>query len=808
MRFSRRSFVAAAPCGLLAVVRSAAQAKVGFPSSPPNERVLFPQPRDGEVAAINPPGFAWWRAPGADSYALAILEESGPEVYRASGLRDPVHLPATSLKPGGYVWDVEACDREGRVLARRGRWRFQVPDGLTAFPWTAPEGILERVPATHPRYIFLREALPEIRRSLAAGRKRAWDSIRAGAERYLATAPPKPPQYHTYPDEARQRMGYVTYFREFRRVIDNAMSTLALAYVLSGEERYGLAAKRILLEVESWGIEGPMSVLAPWGDEPGLSMARHGHRAYDWLWELFDADERRRVREMTVGRARQVLERLKKADYLAQPAESHNGRLIAYLSEYAVVLKDEAPDAAEWLDYSLRALTTFYPHWADADGGWAEGISYALSYNTIYLGALESLLAAADYNLYQRPFYQKFRRFILYCTSPVGEIRPFGDGAEGGVGSAGATLMMHHGRRFQDSACVWYARQTGASVTGDPLVALLTEDNVPAEPPSDRPSAAVFRGVGWAALHSALDRPSEDTFLLFKSSPYGSVSHSHADQNSFAILKGGHALAIPSGYYGPAYGMPHHAEWTRQTKANNSILVNRQGQLVRSAKAQGRIADFRHEHVLTYVAGDAAAAYGGRLKTFLRHILFLRPGLFAVLDELEASEPAEFRWLLHAFEQMDTHQERRLIVSHRGGASLSIRLSCDAGLEFSQTDQFDTPYNEGNPPEYHEEKPNQWHFTARTLAPATRTRIGAAMVVRGPRESFRTEWLERSGWAGVSIHTESGQGVVWMQITPGEPPPEGIPEGTLLGGRWDPLEGSPETLLVAASSIDTAMGHR
>ncbi len=795
MDLTRRDFFAAAGA-LSAALRSPGQGKVEFPSSPPNERVLFPQPRDGDVVGINPPGFAWWRAPGAAHYRLVIFNGKADEVYRSSPLTDPVHLPSATLAPGDYAWDVEACDRDGRVLARRGAWRFRIPDDVPDFPWIPPQQILDRVPDTHPRYMFLRDALPEIRRSLGAGRKRAWDSIRSSAERYLGTAPPKPPEYHTYADPARQRMGYVTYFREFRRVIDNAMSTLALAYVLTGDERYGLHAKRILLEVESWGIEGPMSVMAPWGDEPGLSMARHGHRAYDWLWDLYDEDERRRVRQMTIGRARQVLERLKKADYLAQPSESHNGRLIAYLSEYAVVLKGEAPDAVEWLDYSLRALTTFYPHWGDADGGWAEGVSYALSYNTIYLGALESLLAAAGYNLYQRPFFQRVRRFILYCTSPVGEMKPFGDGAEGGVGSSGATLMMHHGRRFRDPACVWYARQTGASITGDPLIALLTEDDVPAEPPSDLPSAAVFRGIGWAGLHSALDKPREDTFFLFKSSPYGSVSHSHADQNSFAILKGGKALAIPSGYYGPAYGMPHHAEWTRQTKANNSILVNGEGQLVRSARAQGRITAFRHQRVLTYVAGDAAAAYMGKLKLFLRHVLFLRPALIAVLDELQAPEPAEYRWLLHAFDQMEADEEQRLVVSRRGDAELAVRLSCDAGLAFSQTDQFDTPYNEGNPPEYHQDKPNQWHFTARTRERVAQTRIGAAMVVRGPGEDFRTEWLEHPGWAGVSVENEQGQGLLWMQTTPGAAPPEGVAPGVLLAGQWRPREGALETLFV------------
>ena len=788
MPYSRRRFVAAGVGAALAGTRRLSAA-VAFPTRPANDRVLFPQPLDGARAAVNPPPFAWWKAQGAATYRLGVWNEAGTQVLDAPYLKDPVYLSSECLPPGHYAWNVEACDTVGdTVLARRGFWYFDVPEALPEFPWEEPAAILERVPGGHPRYVFLRDALPEIRATLTTTRKRAWDSVRSSAQRYLTTGLPGPPRYHLEPDPVRQRMGYTKYFACLRRFIDSAMSTLALAYVISGEERYGLAAKRILLEVESWGIEGAMSVSAPWGDEPGLSMAKHGHRAYDWLYDLFDSSERARVREMTAGRARQVLARLKRADYLAQPAESHNGRLIAYLSEYAVTLNEEAPDAAEWLGYSLKALTTFYPHWGDADGGWAEGVSYALSYNAIYLGALESLLAAAGYDLYRRPFFRSVRRFFLYCTSPIGEIKPFGDGTEGGVGSGATGLMNHHARRFQDPVSAWYAAQTGTSV-GDPMLALVTEDNVERRPPADLPPAAVFRGIGWAAMHSALDDPRRDTFLLFKSSPFGSVSHSHADQNSFAILKGGAALAIPSGYYGPAYGMPHHNLWTRQTKANNSVLVNGAGQVVRSASAAGRISAFRHQNAMTYACGDAAAAYGGTLKRFLRHVLFLRPGLVAMLDELEAAEPAEFQWLLHAFDAMETNEEDNTVVCSRKGATLSVKLACPAGMIFSQTDQFDTPYNEGNPPEYHENKANQWHFSARTAGKRTAVRIGALMVVRGAGEEFETGWLSHPGWAGLSLRDGGGEGALWVRLEAGAAPPAGAGDGNILSGTWNSEEG-------------------
>jgi len=798
MRSSRRAFLQIVPTAGPVLWLPASAAQVRFPEKQ-SERALFMQPLDGAEPAVNPPGFAWWRAAGAHSYRLEVRTSAGKVACEAAGMKDPVHLPTRTLPPGEYTWDVEARDEAGQVLARRGVWKFRIAKGLPELPWQDPKALLARVPAGHPRYMFPKSALPEVRRSLTAGRRAAWEALKRVADRALKTPLPKRPLYDTFEGKTRQRMGYATYFREFRRHIDGAMSPLALAYLLSGEERYGLAAKRILLEVETWGVEGTMSVLSPFGDEPGLSMARHGHRAYDWLHDLFDEGERRRVREMTTLRSRQVLQRLRRADYLHSPAESHNGRMIAYLSEYAVVLQGEAPDAAEWLDFSLSAFTTFYPHWADSDGGWAEGISYALSYNTLYLPAIEALRAATGFDLYKRPFFRRVRRFFLYCAAPRGEMRPYGDGADTpGVGPAGAVLMMHHGRRFQDPAAVWYAEQAGGLAEGvsDPLVAVLTEDATKPVPPSNLPAAAVFRGIGWAALHSALDRPEEDTFLLFKSSPFGSVSHSHADQNSFCILKGGRALAIASGYYGPAYSMPHHADWTRQTKANNAVLVNGEGQVVRSAEARGRIADFRHQKALTYVCGDAVEAYAGKLKRCLRHVLFLRPGLFVVLDDLEAPAPARFDWLLHAIDKMQVDEAAGTVTAMRGGASLTVRLDCDAGLGFHLTDQFDTPYNEGNPPEYHEQRANQWHFKATTQQPASEVRIAAVMAVRGPAEKLEVDWKQHPGWSGAALRTPDGSGEVWAQRAAGAAPPSGVPATARLFGLWRPVTGETERLMV------------
>jgi hypothetical protein len=152
---------------------------------------------------------------------------------------------------------------------------------------------------------------------------------------------------------------------------------------------------------------------------------------------------------MCRARAWQTYRRLERKNYLTFPGESHDGRLIAYLTDMSLAMAGETPDAETWLTYSLKALLTFYPHWAGIDGGWAEGTPYGLWYNTFYIPAFESLRQLADYDLWQRPFFNNVRYFFFYCMANHGEIRPFGDAAESGGpgvrgGSGYAEFMSFH----------------------------------------------------------------------------------------------------------------------------------------------------------------------------------------------------------------------------------------------------------------------------------------------------------------------------------------------------------------------------
>jgi hypothetical protein len=111
---------------------------------------------------------------------------------------------------------------------------------------------------------------------------------------------------------------------------------------------------------------------------------------------------------MCEARAWQTYRRLIRCNYLAYPGESHNGRLIAYLAEMALVMAGEVEGPQNWLEYSLKALCTFFPHWGGTEGGWAEGTTYGQTYNLKYIPAWLRSLEALFFS--ENPLFL----FLLY----------------------------------------------------------------------------------------------------------------------------------------------------------------------------------------------------------------------------------------------------------------------------------------------------------------------------------------------------------------------------------------------------------
>jgi hypothetical protein len=428
------------------------------------------------------------------------------------------------------------------------------------------------------------------------------------------------------------------------------------------------------------------------------------------------------------------------------------------------------------MDYAMRALLTVFPHWGGKDGGWAEGVNYVLSYNERFITPLQSLFEATGYDLWQKSYFRNMRYFLMYCASPLGEVAPFGDGEHISIKDRAENIyavLLFHALRYRDPATRWWIEQLekdgGNSARLGEMHRILLEDDLKPEKPNRLPPDRAFFGIGWAALHSDILNPDNDLLLLFKSSPYGPVSHSHADQNSFAILKGGKALAAPSGARYPQHQSPFHFQYTNLTLAHNALLINGEGQIDRNSEANGRLVDFKSTPHMGYVAGDAQKCYGEVLDSYQRHVVLIRPSVILVIDDLSGPQPFAVDWLLHSRQKMILDPDNQIIESFRFDKSMKTRMVTTDDLDFEMTNEWPIDPKKDYPMVTKAPPAKEWHFSASTREKSKRKRIVAVMQVKENGEypdcKFRLEdgRLFLSGqsgddeWSGtIQINTDAG----------------------------------------------------
>jgi hypothetical protein len=132
--------------------------------------------------------------------------------------------------------------------------------------------------------------------------------------------------------------------------------------------------------------------------------------------------------------------------------------------------------------------------------------------------------------------------------------------------------------------------------------------------------------------------------------------------------------------------------------------------------------------------GDASHAYGDDidLRIFRRHLLFLRPGVLLVYDELEAGHKAQWEWMLHSPNKMTI--ANKVVIGGNKKAKTRVDFFASSQLSTNIHTRYDPP-----PVNWRKKKnskgkiivyPDQWHFSAVSAVPQEKLRILAVIQVR------------------------------------------------------------------------------
>jgi len=671
--------------------------------SPRDNQVRY-SPADGDVSGTNPPAFIWLPAENVDTYVLQYSRDRTFPPDQTVTVRDidiTVHVPTSTMEQGTWYWRYGYHDgNEDRFSRARS---FEIPESAVDFPLVTAGQLIDRIPQQRPRLFYSPELLEDIRND-TDGRYSFLDPVIEEAEKILTMEEPLFEEPDPWPEE-NYRPIYNQTWRAMRPYTQR-MVTSALAYLYTGDERFADEARRRLMHFMTWDVDGPSSAL--WPTELGMDIAENATPVFDWIYDTLSDEERRKCIEVLTARMDQIHRDVHRARPMeSSPYSSHPGRMVGFVMEGGIVLAHEAEEATDWLDYTLKLLWSTYPAWGGDEGGWHEGVSYWRG----YMRRIFRVVAELDrYGilLKNKPFFQNTGYFGLYAGYPHRPTRAFGDGQIGSVGRGYGELMYVLSGLYQNPYFRWHAEVSDVRNPSGRAAVLYHDPELSAESPENLPQSRVFYDVGIAAMHSNMADPENNVLMLFKSNPFGAISHNHASQNAFVIEAFKEPLAISSGAR-QWHSSPSHREWMWQTRAHNSILVDGEGQVARQRSSSGKIIAYEEHGDFVFATGDATAAYGGRLDRFHRHVLFIRPDYFVIIDDLITSGDAStFQWLMHAPVEIQVDQLENVMVSRSGNARLTTRFLTPGKLEYSQHTGFTPEMQEP------ERMWNQFHVTAST----------------------------------------------------------------------------------------------
>ncbi|RMG30817.1 MAG: DUF4962 domain-containing protein, partial [Gammaproteobacteria bacterium] len=293
--------------------------------------------------------------------------------------------------------------------------------------------------------------------------------------------------------------------------------------------------------------------------------------AYDWLYDRWRPDQRRRLAQRVVEAANYIITFIRRQALSPYNVYLYNSPLQALVA-CAIAAWHDLPEAdrpMRWTWYYLERVVR--PVWRQVmgrHGGWHEGGEYVgigIGDAIYRIPALWRRATGEDW-FATEPGLRGFADFLVYRTRPDGTHMRWGDGAffDRRV-PARVPLAMETGNR-----AAYSLRCPPPGLPSFRPWGPLTRDAFCDPSAIARlPLARYFDGLGLVVARSDWSRNA--TYVTFKAGD-NFWSHVHLDQGAFTLFKGG-PLAIDSGYYGPSYQSDHRFDYSAQTIAHNVVTV-------------------------------------------------------------------------------------------------------------------------------------------------------------------------------------------------------------------------------------------
>lgn len=662
--------------------------------------------------------------------------------------------PHQILANGIWYWRFRSVDKIGKEMPWSEIYSFTVTKEIPQFVTPPYDTFVGNLPKGYPRlYCFMEDGLKKAPATIQSHPEYKELVRRAGTA--LETDYEKSPE----PYKVAGKMGQMANF-------------LYTAYRCTDKQIY---AEKMLSYVRALLASAPDKNLTHdfyCGDV--LFLFTH---TYDACYDQLTADEREQI-EKCVFRIAQYHHNIqRKGTEENHIFDNHYWqRTFREMLQIGLMFADTNDTAREMLEYCYELWTARAPASGfNRDGEWQNGQGYFnANVKTLwYVSALITYMTGAD--LLQHPFFKNLGKALVYTCPPASMSAGFGDGNESFSSPTRQRVALadYLARETGDPYAIWYCNEI-KNATDDIDMRLYrigkSDKTYPlGQPlPSNAPKAVWFEDLGEMVAHSNLQHYRENLFLSFRSSPFGSGSHTLADQNSFNLHFRGVPVYRSTGYY-LNFSDPHNLLSYRHTRAHNTILIDGIGQPF-STKGYGKVVRMFNGQHISYCLGDASNAYSGNseypmwiknfensgikqsvdngfgetpLRKYRRHLFLLHPDMVVIYDELEADKPVRWDWLLHSPVPFRINEKENILTTFYPEKKFSsiAQLFSNSVCSITQTDQFVAP---PDPKKIKEGKayPNQWHMTA-TFEKSTVNRI--LTIIRVQPDGTSISKLTRKG---------------------------------------------------------------
>jgi hypothetical protein len=587
---------------------------------------------------------------------------------------------------------------------------------------TAETARLESFRGIHPRLFLTSQSRDALRAAIKTTHKDLWAALRSHADSLVRHGPPK---YRTSDDGSGDE-------QLWQREVGNAMPSLAMAWALSGDRRYLDAARAWALAscgYPTWGLGTKRDGvdLATGHQLFGLAMV------YDWCHADLDAQTLRTIRATLQRRAAgMAAATVGRRNFL----QNHLWVDACGMAAAGLAIQDEDPAARGWIALTLAKWRRTHEA-LGPDGASHEGVGY-WSYGVEYL--LKFMWLARDQlgvDFYDHPWWRKTSDYRLYlglprhAWTPRNTIVDIADGERSDYSYGPNYLLRAQAHEYRNGHAQWLAAELDAAgIRGSaaPWLNLVWYDPaVSPSPPSDLPTLRHFDDMDIVSARS--DWSGDESLVVFKCGPFighkalamfdrdPGGGHVHPDANHFVVFGCGEWLIRDDGYR------------TKATSQHNTLLIDGAGQIGEGAmwfqgdkalavKARPRIVLAESTPTVDHLVGDATEAYSrtSGLTRFVRHLLFVKPDVLIVADDiaLAAARPLELRF----------HPEGRTVRMADGAfgltgkkASLRIELLTPNGVD-AATGEDPTVGQAGKP------QPAMFSIRLRRNASAWRNALG------------------------------------------------------------------------------------